>query len=184
MIKNLPGTSYPINEKFTSAFSILRPALAATGGFTLSQVKELTALESTTIQNWVKRGWVPSPEEKKYKELHIARILIINLLRGALKMEDIIHLLKFVNGDLNDRSDDIIDDSELYDRICLIIQSVECSGNFSDEFIMREIEDNISNYERKGADAKQRLAAALQIMVTACIATSFKTKSEMLISKI
>ena len=42
-------------------FEALRPAFAVTGGLMLSQVVEMTGLGSSTIQNWIKRGWIMSP---------------------------------------------------------------------------------------------------------------------------
>ena len=38
------------------AFEPIRTAMKLTGGFTLSQLAEISGLEATTIQNWVKRG--------------------------------------------------------------------------------------------------------------------------------
>ena len=51
-------------------FEAIRPAFVVTGGLMLSQVVEMTGLGSSTIQNWIKRGWIMSPVDKKYSERH------------------------------------------------------------------------------------------------------------------
>ena len=52
--------------------------------------------------------------EKKYNRRQLSRIIIINMLKSALPMESICRLLSYVNGQLDDESDDIIDDSVMY----------------------------------------------------------------------
>lgn len=54
------------------------------------------------------------PVKKKYNRRQLSRIIIINMLKSALPMESICRLLSYVNGQLDDESDDIIDDSVMY----------------------------------------------------------------------
>ena len=61
------------------AFEPIRIAMKLTGGFTLSQLAEISGLEATTIQNWVKRGWIEPPKDRRYGETSIARVLIIKM---------------------------------------------------------------------------------------------------------
>ena len=66
MIKTIPGTILEYSEKVrTEAFSLISPILTATGGLTLSQLSKLTGLGGSTIQNWIKRGWVVNISGKK-----------------------------------------------------------------------------------------------------------------------
>ena len=66
-MKFFPGTTLPFDSKFCeNSFFIISSLCAATGGITLSQLTEMTGLEGTTIQNWVKRGWVSKTIGKKY----------------------------------------------------------------------------------------------------------------------
>ena len=67
-IEIIPGTTMPYSVLKGSAFELLVPMLNATGGLTLSQVCAITGLEGSTIQNWVKRGLVAKPVDKKYPE--------------------------------------------------------------------------------------------------------------------
>ena len=71
--KTIPGTNivYGNNE---DAFSVLKPMIEITGGFSLGQICRITDLQTSTIQNWVKRGYVPHPDNKKYYERHLSRI--------------------------------------------------------------------------------------------------------------
>lgn len=80
----------------------------------LSQVCQITGLEPYAVQNWVKRGFLAPPVKKKYNRRQLSRIIIINMLKTALPMESICRILSYVNGQLDDESDDIIDDSVMY----------------------------------------------------------------------
>ena len=124
MNRIIPGTTLKFSEQArVSAFSVISPVLEATGGLTLSQLSKLTGLEGTTIQNWIKRGWVSATKSKKYSEKQVLRILLINMLRGAMKLDDIAGLMKYINGDVEDTSDDIIDDILLYNILCRITKT-------------------------------------------------------------
>ncbi|MBQ4239093.1 MAG: DUF1836 domain-containing protein, partial [Ruminococcus sp.] len=84
------------------------PLIRATDGLTLGQVCSISSLEQTTIQNWIKRGYVPHPVSKKYSERHLARILLIAELRECMAIDRVGAMLAYVNGDADDESDDII----------------------------------------------------------------------------
>ena len=84
MTRLIPATTMKFSEQArNSAFSLISPILEATGGLTLSQLSKLTGLEGSTIQNWIKRGWVASTKGKKYSEKQVLRILLINMLRKS-----------------------------------------------------------------------------------------------------
>ena len=125
MTEHVPGTVLPLTdwakERISQgqAFdSLISPILSATGGVTLSQMARFTGLEGSTIQNWIKRGWVASNSTKKYTEKHVARILLINVLRASMKLEDIVKLMEYINGDVEDESDDILHDKDLFNLLC------------------------------------------------------------------
>ena len=111
----VPGTSIP--HEGGGMFSVFRPMIQATDGLTLRQVCSITGLEPSTIQNWIKRGFVSHPVEKKYRERQLARILLISALRDCMKIDSIGELLTIVNGDTEDTSDDIISEEQLYDYL-------------------------------------------------------------------
>ena len=89
-------------------------AMFLAGGLTLSQVASITGLEPYTIQNWVKRGFLPSPVNKRYDMEQVCRLININILKGTMPLEQIIKLMAYLNGDLADESDDLVDDTMLF----------------------------------------------------------------------
>ena len=110
----LPGTVIEAKLEDADRAQELFRSMFLPGGMVLGQVSNLSGLEPYMIQNWVKRGFLSPPKGKRYSLRQLCRILNINMLRGALPMEKICGLLTYVNGHLNDESDDLIDDSELY----------------------------------------------------------------------
>lgn len=116
----MPGTTliWP-KEAGDDAFSLLTPALSLSGGgLSLSQLSQLTGLTTSGIQNWVKRGWVPHPIEKRYGRFQVARVLLLNLLRPAMQLERIVALLALLNGEVDDPQDDRLSEVTLYNILC------------------------------------------------------------------
>ena len=117
----VPGTTlaWP-RETGDDAFSLLIPALSLSGGgLSLSQLSQLTGLTASGIQNWVKRGWVPHPVEKRYGRFQVARVLLLNLLRPAMQLERIVALLALLNGEVDDPHDDRLSEVTLYNMLCI-----------------------------------------------------------------
>ena len=81
MTKTYPGMTVEISSLTTGCSISLFDGIFATGGITLSQVSIMTGLETYLIQNWVKRGFVSSPQRRLYSREQLARIVIINMLR-------------------------------------------------------------------------------------------------------
>lgn len=167
MNRIIPGTTLKFTETArAAAFSVISPVLEATGGLTLSQLSKLTGLEGTTIQNWIKRGWVSSTKGKKYSEKQVLRILLINMLRNVMKLDDIANLMSYVNGDVEDTSDDIIADIHLYNMLCRIIFTAEDEGAFDSESVKQLISGEIKENTKEIAD-DEKLASAMYVMVMA-----------------
>ena len=74
----LPGTVLWIPRQEADRVQEKLSALFLAGGISLSQVAEVTGLETYTVQNWVKRGFLPPPVNKKYSLEHLCRIININ----------------------------------------------------------------------------------------------------------
>ena len=183
-IKNFPGTEIPFNPTLSEdSFLIISSLCAATGGITLSQLVEMTGLEGTTIQNWVKRGWISKTVGKKYNERQIARILIISVLRESLPLPQIADLMGYVNGSVDDVTDDIINEGELYSRLCSIICELD-ENKLSADSIKAAINEHLTDYNGPLPDSRERLFSALRVMVTAYIAAMIKRKSEKLCHEI
>ena len=166
----LPGTNLPA-EDIKIGFEKIMPSIEATGGLTLAQVCSVTGLEQSTIQNWIKRGWVAHPENKRYGEYQLARIMIINMLRSSMQLENIAKLLRYVNGEADDRGDDIIPDSILYTILCMIISRCRKKEITSGKKVREEAENCTSDYSEVWPGAKEKLVNALTVMTLGYIAS-------------
>ena len=172
-------------------FEAIRPAFAVTGGLMLSQVVEMTGLGSSTIQNWIKRGWIMSPTEKKYSERQVARILIINMLRKSMQLENILKLMECVNGDVEDQSDDIIKDADLYIYIYNIVKRTEPLDQFTLERLDSVIDEEIRDYHGTAegytghvSDAAKRLHDALKIILLTYMSSELRKRAEAELEKL
>ncbi|MBO5798165.1 MAG: DUF1836 domain-containing protein [Clostridia bacterium] len=163
----LPGTTLVCPPgKEQAAFSVLEPVFAVSGGgLGLSQVSELTGLPPSSIQNWVKRGWVARPVAKKYDEIKVARILLINLLRSTMQMEQIANLLAYVNGSVNDRGDDSMPDPRLYSLVSAAMFRLKAEGHIGRETLVSLIEEYRRELPETVPDAPERLLNALEIIL-------------------
>ncbi len=175
---NIPGTTLPYSEQ-SGMFAMFIPLIKATDGLTLSQVCAITGLEASTIQNWVKRGFVAHPVQKKYHERQLARILLISSLRDSMRLESIGELMAMINGSADDESDDIISEERLYDYFCEIIRRNNKSS-FSVDEIPGIVEEVISDYNSAAENAGERLKSALTVMVYAHTAAQYKQRAEKL----
>lgn len=164
MLDKLPGTVLNFSEQAEgNAFSLIEPILTATGGITLSQLTAITGLQGSTIQNWIKRGWVSATEGKKYTERQVIRILLINILRNSMKLEDIANLMAYINGRVDDLSDDILHDKELYNLLCRLICILDRDNAYDPSVITMEIDRNLgAEYD---GEARKRLKKVLFIMI-------------------
>lgn len=137
------------------------------GGITRSQVALVTGLEPHAVQNWVQRGFLSSPVAKRYSCRQFCRIAIINMLKTAIPMDQICGLLSYVNGRLDDESDDLIDDTVLYFMFLrLASQARHIGGTRSWDEILEEI---LGEYDEPAPGARERIDRVLRIMLTAWI---------------
>ena len=172
---NIPGTV--ITAPLAEAGQIQEKlnAMFLGGGMVLSQVSAVTGLEPYTIQSWVKRGFLTKPQGKKYTLRQLCRILNINMLKDALHMEEICGLMTYINGHLDDESDDLIDDSELYFLFLGIAaqhrQMNDPDGR--DQYIRNALAD----YREPVPGARQRVEKVLKVMLTAWAASLLRQQA-------
>jgi len=176
--KLLPGIEAYI-ESGEKGFSKIQMLLEATGGLSLSQVCAVTGLEGSTIQNWVKRGWVAHPKGKRYEEVHIARILIINALKECIKLEHIALLMSFVSGGGDGNGENAIKESELFNYLC---EALGMMGQASG--VEAVVEDVLKDYVGTSPDARLRIRKALSLMMYACVCTDVKRRTESMMKQI
>lgn len=174
-MKYIPGTALEFHSVAKDdCFSLIAPMLTVTKGLTLAQVRELTGLETSTIQNWIKRGWVKNPEGKRYGEEQIMRIILINMMRGSMQMEQIAFLMSYINGSVYDRSDDILPDRELFNTLCRVIYSCENESDFNTDKLDVLINENIENLVIRDDVSRKKLRTALKAMVLAILASRMR----------
>ena len=176
----LPGTVLKAEAEDASGVESLFAPMFLAGGMVLSQVSSITGLEPYIIQNWVKRGFLSPPQNKRYTLRQLCRILNINMLRGALPMEKICGLLTYVNGHLDDESDDLIDDSQLY---FMFVRLAARARRLDDKDELRQALDQVlSGYEEPVPGAKLRIEKVLRVMLTAWISTRMRQEAEKMLS--
>ena len=174
VLKNIPGTTLPYTDKNAQAFSYIRPLITAAGGLSLSQICTIAGLEGSTIQNWVKRGWIGgSVRSKKYNERQVARILILNALRNCLQLDYIAKLMTYANGGASELGGGI-DEGDLFSYMCDAAKNVGLNLNNADMLIDQVLE----NYEG-GAEGKERLRKTLFVMVYACVCAELSETANM-----
>ena len=151
-------------------------AMFLPGGMVLSQISAITGLESYTIQNWVKRGFLTAPVNKRYTLRQLCRIININMLKGVLPLERICRLLGYVNGQLDNEQDDMIDDSDLYFMfVRLAARSKELYLAESREAVLEEA---LADYREPVPGAKEQVKQTLRIMLTAWLAARMTQEAE------
>ena len=176
----IPGTVLHADRSDAEAIPRQLEALFFGGGITLSQVTAITGLETHTVQNWVKRGFLTSPVGKRYTLRQLCRILNINMLRGAMPIEKICRLLSFVNGNLDDESDDMIDDSRLYFMFVALAARMKELHDY--EAGAKLLDAYLAEYEEPVPGARARVRQVLKIMLTAYLAARMMQETEKMLN--
>lgn len=178
----IPGTTLCISRSEAEHIESQFQSMFLAGGMVLSQVTNITGLDPYMIQNWVKRGFLTKPTQKRYTLRQLCRIININMLRGILPMERICSLLSYINGNLDDESDDIIDDSQLY--FIFVRLAAQARDLDSSEQWDEAIRDVMADYVEPIPGAKERIEKVLKIMLTAWIATRMRQEAEKMLDQL
>lgn len=178
----IPGTVLPANGNDAEKIETMFSSMLLAGGLTLSQIAGITGLEPYAIQNWVKRGFLAPPVQKKYALSQLCRVMTINMLKPALQMEDICGLLQYVNGDLEDSSDDLIDDAQLY--FLFIRLAVDHRQMNNPQGRDARLEELLADYAEPVPGAKERVKKVLCIMLTAWAASLLRQNAEKMVQEI
>ena len=172
----IPGTVIRVPRSDVEATIRQIEGMFLGGGMIRSQLASVSGVEAHDIQNWVKRGFLPSPVNKRYSCSQFCRIVIINMLRTAMPMEQICSLLGWVNGRLDDESDDLIDDADLY---FMFVRLASRARHMTDtEEWETAISTVLADYEEPIPGAKERISKVLRIMLTAWIASRLRQSAE------
>lgn len=174
----LPGTNIQMDlqggQDYRRAFDA---AFAMTGGVYLSQLADMVGVPGATLQNWVKRGYVSSPVNKRYTRRQTCRMILIALLRHTLSLEEVAELLSWINNNLADEQDDLIDDSDLYLFFCDVVLSLPPDGCPAHQALQGRIEEVTQGYEMPDPQDRMRLNQVLLVMVQAHAAWILQTRA-------
>ena len=168
-----PGTTVE-RKAGVNGKQFLNGLFMGNSGIMMQQLNELTGIKTPTVQNWVARGFLQRPVNKRYSKNATARIFIINTLRNTMTLEEIKKLLIFVNGNPENVDDDIIPESKLYGYFCEIIEN----ENFSFKRVNQLIDELLACYNEKLSQAKERLRTALEIICVNFLANDLLTRSQ------
>lgn len=176
----IPGTVLQLPREEAANLQERFSAMFLAGGLSLSQVTGITGLEPYTVQNWVKRGFLSSPVNKRYSLRQLCRIININMLKSVLPMEQICSMLGYINGQLDDEADDIIDDSQLY----FMFVGLAARAKELDRDRDALLDQALADYREPYPGAGERIRKVLQIMLTAYLAAVLRQAAEMMLSNL
>lgn len=179
----IPGTVLKRKDMGdVTGMEFLKKIFFISSGVMLSQIREISGIDGSTLQNWTKRGWVANSKLKRYDIDQVAHILIINMLRDCMQLDRITFVIRYINGSVEDRADDIISDSLLYDYICRILDRLLDDDTTYDVNSLRScITEVTSDYEEKVSGARKRLDQALEIIIAAYYAALIKRYSDQMV---
>ena len=180
----IPGTILKRKEMGdVTGLEFLKKIFFISSGVMLSQIREISGIDGSTLQNWTKRGWVANSKLKRYDIDQVAHILIINMLRDCMQLDKITFVIRYINGNVNDRSDDIICDSLLYDYICRIFERLLSDDETTYDMgsLRACISEVTADYEERVTGARKRLNQALEIIIAAYYASLIKRYSDRLV---
>ena len=178
----IPGTVLTAQREDAPYIENNFGAMFLGGGIMLSQVSAISGLEPYAVQNWVKRQLLPPPVNKRYDINQLCRILTINMLKKVLPMEQIVGLLSYINGSLDDRTDDLIDDSHLYFffvRLAARARHIGGTDSWDDA-----LEQVAKDYCEPRPGAREKLVAVLRIMLTAWVAAQLHEATERMVAEL
>lgn len=178
----IPGTVIPIERENADTVEEMFSSMFLAGGMVLSQVASVTGLEPYTIQNWVKRGYLSPPQHKRYSLNQLCRLIQINMLKSVLSLEQICSLLSYVNGKLDEESDDIIDDSRLY--FLFVRLAARAKELDSPESREKELEAALEDYREPVPGARERIEKALRVMLTGWLAARMRRAAETMLQEL
>ncbi len=172
-MKKLPGT---IIECGNGDHRKILNSIFATGGITLSQVCILCELEPHTVQNWIKRRYVPSSVNKKYNIDSLCRIVMINLLKDVLPIDCVCRIIDHANKPLNKDTDEFLSESELY---FFFVETLElnASGSSENNDLTKNIKSVLRNYVEPISGTKKNICTSLEIMVASYLSFEYKRQA-------
>lgn len=168
-----------------TGMEFLKKIFFISSGVMLSQIREISGIDGSTLQNWTKRGWVANSKLKRYNIDQVAHILIINMLRDCMQLDRITFVIRYINGNVEDKADDIISDSLLYEYICRILDRLlDDEATYDISSLRSCISEVTADYEEPVSGARKRLDQALEIIIAAYYAALIKRYSDRMVEEL
>ena len=181
----IPGTILRKSDMGNATgLEFLNKIFFITDGVMMGEIRSISGIDTSTLQNWIKRHWVENSRLKKYDIDQVAHILIINMLRSCMQLDRISFLIRYINGNIETKGDDIIRDSILYDYICRIIDRLTENDCVPVQKVRQYISEVISDYEEKIGGARKRLENALEIIIVAYYASLMKQRADAMLEEL
>lgn len=177
-----PGTLVERNGR--SAEEFMTGVFSVTKGLMLAQVREITGLDTPAIQNWINRGWVQKPVDKRYGENQVARIIMINMLRDVMKLDRIAALLSYTNGEAENTQKHVITDARLYCILCSILDCVDFETVLSEEAFENVVERAVANTAEPFYGARSQLLRGIRIILTYYASSIVKKRADRLYEQV
>ena len=175
-----PGTTIEVIKLERSGSRRLFDGIFATGGITLSQVCTMTGLEPYLVQNWVKRGFLSSPIKRVYSRGQFARIVIINMLREALQLEQICELVRNIG-----HSEGGVADDELYHAYVDMVAdgSIDLDNSTAILAVSKKAASELVARMDTDCDVS-KITEILRIMIYAYAASQLRKSAELIIANL
>ena len=104
------------------------------------------------------------------------------MLKSVLSIEEVCRLLSYVNGELDNESDDRIDDAQLYFMfVKLAAQAKELYHSEQQEEI---IDRALADYREPSPGSAERVKAVLKVMLTAWLAARMVHESRRMLNEL
>ena len=181
----IPGTKLKQSDMDgLTGLDFLKKVFFISEGVMLTQIRDISGIDSSTLQNWTKRGWVINSKSKKYNIDQVAHILIINMLRSCMQLDKIAFLIHYINGEVGDETDDIIRDSVLYDYICRILTHMMSNDTCVLSSVGESVAQITADYKEPVIGAHERLNRALEVIVVTYYAALIKSHASGLLEEL
>ncbi len=172
----IPGTVLRKHDMGNvTGLAFLHKIFYITDGIMLNQIREISGIDGTTLQNWTKRGWVECSKHKKYDIEQVAHILLINMLRSCMQLDHISFLVQYVNG-VNGGG---VSYTEIYDYACRVLDKIMTDDvSVGGVTLRRCILAVTADRTERPVEERKRLTTVLEIVIMAYYAALIKGYSD------
>lgn len=172
----IPGTVLRKHDMGNvTGLAFLHKIFYITDGIMLNQIREISGIDGTTLQNWTKRGWVECSKHKKYDIEQVAHILLINMLRSCMQLDHISFLVQYVNG----ANGGGVSYTEIYDYACRVLDKIMTDDvSVGGVTLRRCILAVTADRTERSVEERKRLTTVLEIVIMAYYAALIKGYSD------